>query len=199
MTRTADFDATQQLCMDVNDAGFTAEIVRGQVVVSPLTTKTTADIVDELRGVLYSLRDEHCWVFYQRVAVHIPPHRDMRLPDLMVARENAEMHDDMHILGHAAQLVVEVCSKENVGVNYSKKPHEYACAGVPLLLIIDPIAQPHVLVLMSDPVVDLTPDDRRVPYESVITVRRGDKLVLPHPFDLTIETEALFSAAESPR
>ncbi|MFI6325142.1 Uma2 family endonuclease [Nonomuraea sp. NPDC050556] len=194
-----DFNDAQSLCLEVNDAGFTAELSHGQVVVVPWASPDSGKILHRMQRALFPLANENDWVFFQSLAVHVPPHRDMRLPDLIVAPEAAELYDGMHIFGHSTLLVVEVCSKGTAAVDYAEKPNEYARAGVPLYLIIDQLADPQRLVLMSGPVDDLAPQDCRPPYEKTITIHRGDKLVLPDPFNLTIETDELFTPGGSTR
>lgn len=185
---------TEQLCQAVNDSGFTAEIVRGQVVVMPWSLPENGYLIDELMNLLHELKIENRWRMLWHIAIHIPPDLDMRLPDLIVAPRAPKHFDKMRLSGDGTLLVVEVCSEGTSHVNRGEKAHEYARAGVPLYLIVDPTVEPNALVLMSEPV-----EGRRVPYQQVQTVHRGGKLRLPAPFELEIDTEALFSAAESPR
>ncbi|MFC4058255.1 Uma2 family endonuclease [Planomonospora corallina] len=185
-------DQVLRLCMDVNEKGYSAEIVREQVIVSPWTSRRNDRIIDRLTDLLYRLKRERGWGLYQSSGIHVPPFRDMRLPDLIVAPLDAEDYDEMHIYGHSTLLVVEVCSGSTAMTDYQEKPIDYARAGVPLYLIVDPTAEPEKVTLMSEPVEDLTRFDEREPYLKVVTVHRGGTLELPEPFGLPIDVAALF-------
>ncbi|GAA1288826.1 hypothetical protein Psi02_18420 [Planotetraspora silvatica] len=184
--------AIEVLCRQLNDAGYTAEISWGQVVVSPWQSKQSSHIVDELADLLIPLKLANGWRFHHNLAVHIPPFLDHRLPDLMVAPRNAEHVGDLRIKGDSALLVVEVCSPGTRQTDWDEKPFDYARAGVPLLLVVDPLADPKTVTLMSEPVKDVFPGDMREPYKQVVTVEAGEALELPEPFGIKLETEALF-------
>ncbi|MCT9932548.1 Uma2 family endonuclease [Planotetraspora sp. A-T 1434] len=185
-------DEIQQLCQELNDAGYTAEISWGQVVVSPKINRSQSNITFHLMDQLFDSARANGWFIHSNWGVHIPPFPDMRLPDLMVAPKDAEQYDDMHILGHSALLVAEVCSRGTRSVDWDEKPLEYARAGVPLLLIIDPVTDPETVTLMTEPLKDLTADDLREPYQRIVMVQAGEPLWLPAPFKLKIDTAALF-------
>ncbi|WP_307827505.1 Uma2 family endonuclease [Planomonospora sp. ID82291] len=186
-------DQTLRLCEELNEGGYSAEIVREQVIVSPWTSRRNDKIIDRLTDLLYQLKREMGWALYQSSGIHIPPFRDMRLPDLIVAPLDAEDYDEMHIYGHSTLLVVEVCSGGTASVDYREKPTEYARAGVPLYLIVDPTAEPPKVTLMSEPVEDPAPFDEREPYLKTVTVHSGGSLELPEPFGLRIDVAALFA------
>ncbi|MFC0866227.1 Uma2 family endonuclease [Sphaerimonospora cavernae] len=185
-------DVIQRLCLELNEAGYTAEISRGQVVVSPRTRRESSNIVDRLSDILYPLKLANGWRFHQTWGVHIPPFPDFRLPDLMVAPDDAEQFDDMSIKGHSALLVAEVCSPGTRSVDWEEKPLDYARAGVPLYLIVDPLAEPRTVVLLSDPLPDLTPDDDREPYRQIVMAEEGELVELPEPFGIKLDTGTLF-------
>jgi Uma2 family endonuclease len=187
-----DETATVALCQELNDAGYTAEISWGRVVVSPWQSKQSSHIVDELADLLIPLKLANGWRFHHNLAVHIPPFLDHRLPDLMVAPRDAEHVDDLRIKGDSTLLVVEVCSPGTRQTDWFEKPFDYARAGVPLLLVVDPLADPKTVTLMSEPLEDLAQDDMREPYKQVVTVEAGEALALPEPFGIKLETEKLF-------
>ncbi|MGI5492389.1 Uma2 family endonuclease [Microtetraspora malaysiensis] len=182
----------QRLCLELNDAGYTAEISWGRVVVSPWTNIPGADMVDSLTDMLVPLKLANGWRFHQNVAVHIPPLLDHRIPDLIVAPRHSERLDDMRLHGHGTLLVVEVCSPGTRTVDWHEKPLDYARAGVPLYLIVDPVTDPPTMTLMSGPVPDLAVDDERQPYREVVMVEAGQPLELPEPFGVKLDTSAVF-------
>lgn len=185
-------DEVLRLCLEVNEAGYRAEIRLGQVVVTPPAGRDSTYIVDRLFTLMIPLKLANGWRFHQTWGVHIPPHQDLRLPDLMVAPDEVEQFDNMRIRGYCALLVVEVCSPGTYKVDWKEKPLDYARAGVPLYLIVDPVATPRTVTLMSDPLPDLEPFDERQPYRQIVTAEEGEVLELPEPFGIKIETSALF-------
>jgi Uma2 family endonuclease len=184
--------AIERLAQELNDAGYTAEISGGQVVVSPKVNRRQSNTTFSLLDQLFDVTRANGWIIHSNWGVHIPPYPDMRLPDLMVAPKDAEQYDDMHIYGHSTLLVAEVCSRGTRAVDWDEKPIEYARAGVPLLLIIDPMTRPETVTLMSEPLKDLAVDDMREPYQRVVTVEAGQPLDLPAPFTIALDTSILF-------
>ncbi|RBQ18441.1 hypothetical protein DP939_18145 [Spongiactinospora rosea] len=174
------------LCQHINDLGFKAEIVRGSVVVSPMTTRLHSRVVHRLTKALSPLVLQHEWELHQTVAVRIPPERgDMRLPDLLVMPSDDELGEGQ-VDGAACLLAAEVCSPGTRDVDYRDKPHEYARVGIPLYLILDPLIEPPSSTLMSEP--------GNGYYEKVTVVEAGKPLALPPPFGITIDTGVLFGS-----
>ncbi|WP_067178858.1 Uma2 family endonuclease [Microtetraspora niveoalba] len=182
----------QRLCLELNDAGYTAEISWGRVVVSPWTSISSADVVESLVDMLFPVKRANGWRIHQNVAVHIPPLLDHRIPDLTVTPRHPERHDDMRLHGYGTLLVVEVCSPGTRTVDWYEKPMDYARAGVPLYLVVDPVTAPPTVTLMSGPVGDLAMDDERQPYQEVVTVEAGQPLELPEPFGVKLDTSLIF-------
>lgn len=189
-------DEVLHLCMQLNEAGYRAEIRLGQVVVSPWMSEETNEIIDRLSKLLLPLGMAKGWRFFCNWAVHIPPMLDHRLPDLLVLPRKAERLDRMRVHGRSVLLAVEVCSPGNQKVDWQEKPLDYARAGVPRYLIVDPVASPRRVALMSDPLPDLKPFDyHRQAYQQIVTVEEGGVLELPEPFGIKIETSALFEVS----
>ncbi|XVQ84759.1 Uma2 family endonuclease [Microbispora siamensis] len=185
-------DQLLRLCLELNEAGYRAEIRLGQVVVTPPATMQHGDVLDRLTEFLYPLKPANRWRFHYHWGVHIPPQPDLRLPDLMVVPYEVEALDEMRAHGRSLLLVVEVCSPGTRKVDWQEKPLDYARAGVPLFLIVDPVTTPRTVTLMSDPLPGLDPFDDRQAYRQIVTVEEGEVLELPEPFGLKIETSALF-------
>ncbi|GGL10081.1 hypothetical protein GCM10014719_09920 [Planomonospora parontospora subsp. antibiotica] len=186
-------DRTRRLCKELNEHGYAAEIVQGQVVVSPWAHPRSCDVLDNLVDMLYPAKIRNGWRLHQSMALSIPPQGDMRLPDLVVVPRNPEYHDEMRLRGRSALLAAEVCSPGTWKTDYQEKPGEYARAGVPLYLIVDPTTEPPKVTLMSEPVEDPAPFDEREPYLKTVTVHSGGSLELPEPFSLKIDVAALFA------
>lgn len=178
-------DLLERTWLEVRLAGFRAEVVGGHIVVSPWATRRHAQVVHRLLKQLFTVADENGWEFYQSWAVHIPPLRgDKRLPDLMIASPDSPEYDENQAYGHGTLLVAEVVSKHSAEDDFENKPDEYARAEVPLLLIIDPESDKHTVTLFSGPA--------EHGYENKLTVAAGDPLTLPEPFDVDLDTAALF-------
>ncbi|MBQ6644908.1 MAG: Uma2 family endonuclease [Saccharopolyspora sp.] len=78
-------------------------------------------------------------------------------------------------------LSVEITSKSTADTDRTDKLHAYARAGIRLYLLIDRFADRWPAVtLHSDPAADIYQSARAVPF--------GKPLILPGPFDVTIET-----------
>ncbi|MEU7878626.1 Uma2 family endonuclease [Microbispora bryophytorum] len=191
-------DEVLHLCMVLKAADFRAEIRFGQIVVSPWMSMESNDIIDRLTNLLNPLKPPNGWRFHYNWAVHIPPLLDHRLPDLIVVPPKVESLDAMRVHGRSVLLVVEVCSPGTHKVDWKEKPLDYARAGVPLFLIVDPLVTPRTVTLMSDPLSDLAPFDDRQPYQRIVTAEEGEVLELPEPFGIKIETSALFDQVVSP-
>ncbi len=190
-------DEVLHLCTQLNDAGYRAEIRLGQVVVSPWMSEESNEIVDRVSKLLLPLGMAKGWRFFCNWAVHIPPLLDHRLPDLLVLPKKAERLDRMRVHGRSVLLVVEACSPGTYTVDWQEKPLDYARAGVPLYLIVDPVTSPRRVTLMSDPLPDLEPlDYQRQAYRQIVTAEEGEVLELPEPFGIKIETSALFDQDE---
>jgi Uma2 family endonuclease len=101
----------------------------------------------------------------------------------MIAPKEAPRFDENELFGHGALLVAEVVSPSSRDYDRRAKARDYARAGIPLYLIVDPFAEQHVLTLLSDP-------DGRV-YRSREEVATGKALWLPEPFGLWLETDKL--------
>ncbi|HEX6471725.1 MAG TPA: Uma2 family endonuclease [Streptosporangiaceae bacterium] len=185
-------DLLEQAWLLIRSRGIRAEIVGGRIVVSPWASRRHDQVVHRLVRQLSAVVYERDWDFYHSWAVHIPPHRgDKRLPDLMVAPPDSPEYDENQAFGHGLLLVAEVVSPSSEEDDYEIKPAEYARAGVPLMLVIDPESDEPTVTLFSGPA------DHG--YANKLTVVAGDQLALPEPFDIKLDTAALFPAAKDQR
>jgi Uma2 family endonuclease len=167
--------------------GYHAEIVNGRIIVSPAPAFRHIKAVDRLAKQLHEIARDRDWCLAFGGAVHIPDTRGRRLPDLAVVPDDAPLYDEAQVHGHGVLLAVEVVSpgKDARREDFLTKAEEYAGAGVPLYLIIDPEVEPQTVTLMSDP--------KDGEYTARTDVTAGDPLHLPAPFDLTVDTKKLFA------
>lgn len=80
-----------------------------------------------------------------------------------------------------AELVVEVTSKSNARHDRVSKPAAYAAAGIPLYLLADARAT-------DGPTVTLYGEPKEDVHRPLRSVKFGEPIELPAPFDLVIDT-----------
>ncbi len=80
-------------------------------------------------------------------------------------------------------LTAEVIPPSSIQRDREVKPKACALAGIPLYLLVDRFTKPVTISLHSEPGVN--------GYTKVTTVTAGEKLQLPAPFDLTLDTSSL--------
>jgi Uma2 family endonuclease len=171
------------------------EVVHGRVVVKPMPSKRHSTTVSRLIKQLNAVTVENDWELYTNWHVHIPPVRgDKRCPDLIIGPKDPPLYDndENQALGHGLLLAVEAVSASSVEDDYGHKPGEYAKAGVPLYMIIDPLQTPCRVALLGDPVL-VDPATNAYDYRNEIQVKAGEPLDLPEPFGITLDTAALFA------
>ncbi|GAA4903643.1 Uma2 family endonuclease [Streptomyces coeruleoprunus] len=162
--------------------GCKVEIIEGIVTVSPTPTNSHNSIAAKVQRRLYTVIPED-WGIYQTLAVAIPSRLGMFIPDLVVAPESVldEPGNYIPATATAAELVVEITSKSNATHDRVEKLNGYAAAGVPLYLLIDSW---HV----GRPTATLYGEPKNATYHVLDVVKFGDRIHLPAPFDLTIDT-----------
>ncbi|WP_160161415.1 Uma2 family endonuclease [Embleya hyalina] len=103
-----------------------------------------------------------------------------RTPDLVVVdtRKTAEFRDGHATSASGVWMFVEVTSNSTRRVDLREKPHEFARADVPVMLTVD--RQEHDVIVRFGPV-----DGR---YTFTERVKAGASVMLPEPFDATVET-----------
>ncbi|WP_351229475.1 Uma2 family endonuclease [Streptomyces sp. NPDC002133] len=160
--------------------GCKVEIIEGIVTVSPTPANNHNDVADTVQRRLYTVIPEH-WGIYQTLAVAIPSRLGMFIPDLVVAPRSALRESGNDIPAAAAELVVEITSKSNANHDRIEKLHGYATAGVPLYLLLDSWHS-------GRPTATLYGEPKNAMYRVLDTVKYGEEIHLPAPFDLTIDT-----------
>lgn len=121
------------------------------------------------------------WGIFHTLAIAVPSRMGMLIPDLVVAPRRDHTESETHIPAALAELVVEVTSKSNARHDRVSKPAAYAAAGIPLYLLVDAWAPDGpTAMLHGEP-----KDDVHRPLRSV---KFGEPIELPAPFDLVIDT-----------
>ncbi|CAM3987491.1 Uma2 family endonuclease [Nocardiopsis rhodophaea] len=167
--------------LDVPD-GWRAEIVDGKITIMAPPSKPHNFIAHLLHRTLTKAAPDDLGVF-QTLGVGIPALGEVYIPDLVVIPEDAVEGDPSN--PHPAEdalLVVEIVSKSSAEADRRKKLRGYAHAPVPLYLLIDSWAEEGAASFLYE-----TPKDGA--YLKRTTVRFGDPLYLPEPFDLEVDTK----------
>ncbi|MFB7332160.1 Uma2 family endonuclease [Streptomyces adustus] len=160
--------------------GSKVEIIEGIITVSPAPAYRHNLIAARIQRRLYSVIPED-WEVFQTLAIAVPSRLGMLIPDIVVAPVREGADTDTHIPAALAELVVEVTSKSNSRHDRISKPAAYATAGIPLYLLVDRWAP-------EGPAATLYGDPKGDVYRPLSTVKFGEALKLPAPFDLVIDT-----------
>jgi Uma2 family endonuclease len=165
--------------------GSRAELIDGEIVVSPSGSIRHSTAIDRLMDQLFELKRRHGWVFHTYLTAHIRPTRERLIPDLMVAPEDAPHFSDNELLASGVLLVAEVVSPWSRRRDRDVKRRAYARSGVPLYLLIDHLADPPAVTLHSEPGQDN--------YARTQRATSGQPLRLPEPFGVDLDTARLLA------
>jgi Uma2 family endonuclease len=160
------------------------EIIEGLLIVSPLAVRWHGMVCQTLRRGLQELCDESGWYASLASEIELPQNRDRIQPDLVVFRDedSLPLMDNVMPLDQVL-LVAEVVSVSSIRIDREVKPRLCALAGVPLYLLVDRFTDPLSVTLYSEP------GDEG--YATITTVGTGEKLQLPDPFGITLDTSTL--------
>ena len=161
-----------------------AEIIEGRLVVSPMPVFWHEKVCQWLSLSFLEACTAHDWFPDRAGEIQLPATGDLIEPDLMILRD-ASTVPDLESLRPFDQvlLAAEVISASSVQTDRKVKPRACALAGIPFYLLVDRFTKPVTISLHSGP----GPNG----YAKVNTVTAGDKLRIPAPFDLTLDTSAL--------
>ncbi|MFP8886005.1 Uma2 family endonuclease [Streptomyces mangrovi] len=161
--------------------GCRVEIIDGVITVSPPPAGNHNVIAARLQRLLDRAIPED-WYVYQTQGVSIPFRSGIYVPDLLVMPEAVvEEAEGSSVPAGEAELVVEITSPPNARYDRISKPAGYALAGVPLYLLVDRWAP-------GGPTVTLFGEPKGDTYRVLHSGKFGDKVFLPEPFGLTIDT-----------
>ncbi|MGW1909547.1 Uma2 family endonuclease [Streptomyces sp. NPDC002076] len=155
--------------------GSKVEIIEGVVTVPPPSSKdhnTTRRLYTKI---------PEAWEIYQTLGLEFPGCSDLFVPDLAVLPVEAVLGAGNRVPADEAELVVEITSKRNANHDRIKKVHGYARAGVPLYLLLDPWHS-------GRPTATLYGAPENGTYRVLHSVEYGERLTLPAPFELDIDT-----------
>ena len=161
-----------------------AEIIEGRLVVSPVPVLWHELVCIWFDDQLRDAARTKGWVIDRAGEIQLPPTSDLIEPDVTVLRDASSLAtlESQRPLDHVI-LVAEVISRLSIREDREIKPRACALAGIPLYILIDRFASPVTVSLFSVP----GPDG----YTAINSVPAGQKLHIPGPFDLTLDTGSL--------
>lgn len=161
-----------------------AEIIEGQLVVSPKPVVWHEKACQWLLLNFLEACTANDWFPDTAGAIELPPTCDLIEPDFMVVRDASTLPDLESLRPHdRVLLAAEVISASSVRVDREVKPRACALADIPLYLLVDRFTKPLTISVHSRPGAN--------GYAKVSTVTAGEKLRLPAPFNLTLDTSSL--------
>lgn len=160
--------------MDVPE-GFRAEVVEGNIVLSPTPSGRHAWIVSEIHEQLTIPPGARS---VQNVTIDVPATGERYVPDLVVLPRDVVLTDDWIFPPEHVLLAVEVVSPSNARTDRVVKPRGYASVAVPLYLLVDPLDR--TTTLFSSPEGGV--------YREHVQAAFGKVIALPAPFDVAIDT-----------
>jgi Uma2 family endonuclease len=161
-----------------------AEVIEGQLIVSPVPVIWHERVCRWLEHSFDEVYAANDWFPDRASEIHLPPTADVICPDFLILRDASTLPDleFMRPLDRVL-LAAEVISAPSVRVDREVKPRACALAGIPLYLLVDRFTKPVTISLHSEP--------RANGYARVKTVIAGEKLRMPAPFDLALDTSSL--------
>ncbi|MCT9928797.1 Uma2 family endonuclease [Planotetraspora sp. A-T 1434] len=161
--------------------GLRTEIIDGRLIVSPVGTPEHGLLAMRLFRSFIPLMDERGWdAWAGNVDVCVDGPRDPVGPDFVLAPKDCPRWGERELLSSGLKLVAEVVSRGSAEDDRGKKPGIYAGGGVPVMLLIDPIATPPAVTVFSEP------KDGR--YHTSASVTFGREIHIPDPVDFTLDT-----------
>jgi len=161
-----------------------AEIIGGVLIVSPMPVFWHEKAYHWLLLSFLEACTANDWFPDTKGEIKLPPTRDLIAPDLMILRDASTVPNfESERPLDRVLLAAEVISSSSIQRDREVKPRACALAGIPLYLLVDRFTKPLTISLHSEPGTD--------GYAKVTTVIAGEKLQLPAPFDLTLDTSSL--------
>jgi Uma2 family endonuclease len=157
-----------------------AEIIDGRLVVSPVGSPENQWRATLFVDVFLPLARERGWRVYPGLDVCLPGSRTPLEPDFAMAPKDAPRWGEREVFTDGLVMVGEIVSPGSVDDDRHRKPGSYARGGVPLMLLVDPVAEPPTVTVFS------RPRDGR--YAEKTEVEMGEKLHIPEPVDHTLDT-----------
>lgn len=168
--------------------GQRAELIGGEIVISPTPTTFHNWIYSELHYALALSARPRGWSVTNTTTVHLPATDEMYIPDLLVCGSDAlRRAKDWKIPADDVLLAAEITSRSTARRDRGDKICGYARSRVPVCLLVDPLDDDGWTTVYSEP-------GGEGRYQSEHRVPFGAELALPEPFGLTLDTSAFRTA-----
>jgi Uma2 family endonuclease len=170
--------------------GLRTEIIDGKLIVSPVGTPEHGLCTMRLYRALIPVMDARGWEGWTgNVDVCVEGPRDPVEPDFVLAPADCPRWGERELLSSGLIMVAEVVSSGSTRQDRQEKPHLYALGGVPVFLLIDPLADPPAVTAFSD--------IRQGAYQTISKMPMGGIIELPDPVGVKLDT-SIFRPAAGP-
>lgn len=161
-----------------------AELIEGQLIVSPMPVIWHEQVCRWLERSFDGACEASDWFPDRASEILLPPTGDLICPDFMILRDASTLPrlESLRPLDRVL-LAAEVISFSSVRADREVKPRACALAGIPLYLLVDRFTKPVTISLQSKPGAN--------GYAKVSTITAGEKLRIPAPFGLILDTSSL--------
>ncbi|MFC8566142.1 Uma2 family endonuclease [Streptomyces sp. NPDC057245] len=158
--------------------GSKAEIIKGNIVVSPWSKGYYLDVMELVCEQLRPHLPEEHRISYGPFLYVFPGAERAFGPDIHAGHRSVSRQTSTHLDGEALSFVAELTSSSTRDTDLTDKIEVYGRAGVPVYLLLD-MQEEQATVLW-------TPSAKG--YESRVTRPFGEKLLIPAPFDCLLDT-----------
>ncbi|WP_344970910.1 Uma2 family endonuclease [Streptosporangium fragile] len=167
--------------------GLRTEVIDGRLIVSPVGTPEHGWLAMLLAYEMHQMIMDRDWRAYTgNVDVCIDGPRDPVEPDFVVAPADCPRWGERELLSSGLVMVAEIVSPGSVVDDRERKPGIYASGGIPVMLLIDPVAAPATVTVLSDP--------KEGEYRTFTRVAVGSPLHIPDPVGFTLDTSVFAKA-----
>jgi Uma2 family endonuclease len=184
----ASFEGLLDLLDELNvPDGYKAEIIRGNIVVSPWSKAYYADVMDLVCDQLRPYLPEEHRITWGPLLYVFPGVESAYGPDIHAAHRRARRSTSNRLDGEALSFVAELTSPSTRVDDLTEKVETYGKAGVPVYLLLD--------MQKEEATVFWAPSSKG--YQGQLTKPFGEKLYIPEPFDCTLDTDGFQAPQES--
>ncbi|WP_416966378.1 Uma2 family endonuclease [Streptomyces sp. Agncl-13] len=162
--------------------GYRAEIIRGNIVVSPWQKAYYLRVMDLICDRLRPYLPEGHRISGLPALYVFPGAERAYGPDVHAAHESTRESTSHHLDGEALSFVAELTSTSTRSADLNEKVSVYGKAGVPVYLILN--MQDEEATVYWSP-------STQVGYEESLTKPFGEKLYIPDPFGFALDTSGL--------
>lgn len=168
----------------IDTGKYRSEVIGGAVVVSPMPVLWHEEACQWLLLNFLGTCTANQWFADTAGEILLPETGDLIVPDFMVLRDRRTLPrlESRRPLDRVL-LAAEVISRSSIHQDREVKPEACALVGIPLYLLVDRFTEPLTISLASQPGAN--------GYGVYTTVDMGQKLHIPAPFDLTLDTSTL--------